>query len=468
MAYNSFLNWYQSQPKPEPEPENRAVAVAETTEKRSYSLSDPNFWRYFNLGPTNLANADVNQHSALSVPPFFCAVLYISQGVAMLDRRVMRRKSDGVHEADAHDLWDFFTGPKPHPHYTWTDFLCALLTNACLGNGYARIHWDYETMRPLYLEHIPMMYVRPEYDQWGNLWYRVSGTLNGKSVSELIPHTDMIHIKGLSLDGVSGYDMTWLHQPTFATGIARQNYTTSVLGKSGFPSIAVKTDVSLDEKEVANIEENLMRRIGGASNAGRPLVLDSGQTVQYLQWSPLDVALEALSNLNVEDVSRITKVPLDFLGRENQGTYGAGVQRSKDFLLHCLSPWIEKIQEEFSCKLFHYSESRSRKYYFEFDSAMYVALDKEAESKMLADQVALTIRTPNEARKAIGLPPVEGGDELLVGVNLLPMSQAVKIAYAKYLSAEGEKAVGGDRLTSTTTDLKAQNGRENGKYANAN
>ena len=452
MPWNSPLTrWFDEHPDL-PVVQNRAVESAlQPTEKRSYSFSDPRFWSYFNLGRTSPANVDVTIDTTLSNPPFFCAVRYISEGVAMLDRKVKRRKADGIHDAETHDLWDFFTGPKPHPHYTWTDFLCALLTNACLGNGYARIHWDYMTMRPMYLEHIPMWFVRPEYDMHGNLWYLISGDISGRVMLDRVPYTDMIHIKGLSLGGVLGYDMTWLHQPTMATGISRQKYAESVMGKGAHPSIAVKFDEELDLSERKNAEENLMNEHGGAINGGRPLVLSKGMDVQYLQWSPLDVALEQLTNLNVEDVCRITKVPRDLMALANQGTYGAGVQRSKDFLLHCLSPWIEKIQEEFSCKLFRHSESAGRKVYFEFDTTMYVALDAKEQSEILVKEVAGSIRTPNEARAGIGLPPLPDGDELLVDINLLPISKAVEIALAKYLSSEGEKARGKQQQTEQQT-----------------
>ncbi len=458
MSWNSPLTrWFEAHPW-QPVPEEREVVEAPAaTEKRSYSLSDPRFWRYFNFGPANLANVDVTTETTLSVPPFFCAVRYISEALAMLDRVVKHRKPDGIHDADTHDLWNFFVGPKPHPHTTWSDFLCALLTNACLGNGYARIHWDYATMRPMYLEHIPMIYCRPEYDNLGNLWYVITGQVGGRTVVEKVPYTDMIHIKGLSLDGVLGYDITMLHQPTLAAGIGRQKHTESVLGKGAHPSLAVQAGEDLDATEVANVEENLMNRIGGAQQSGRPLVLSKGYTVEYLQWSPVDMALEALSNLNVEDVARITKVPRDLLALDTHGTYGAGMQRSKDFLLHCLNPWVEKIQEEFSCKLFYYSESAAKKVWFEFDTSMYVALDKEAESKILVEQVAGSVRTPNEARMAIGLPPLPGGDELLVDINLLPISKAVEVALAKYLSSEGEKAKGKQEEAATSnnqTDLE--------------
>lgn len=453
MSWNSPLTRWQNEHPYQLEVENRAAEVAPKTEKRSYSLADPNFWRYFNLGALNLAKVDVNVNTVLGVPPFFSAVRYISEGVAMLDRKVKHTRADGTHETNEHPVAELINY-RPHAHYTWFDFICALLTNACLGNGYARIHWDYQTMRPLYLEHIPFIYCRPEFGFDGTLWYRISGYLNGRTVSELVPHTDMIHVKGLSLDGVLGYDISMLHQSTFAVGIARGQYAESKLGNSVFPSIVVKTKESLEADIVATREQNLIERVGTSAKAGTPLYLDAEQDLQYIPPPALDAALEQLAGLNVEDVCRITKVPRDLLALDTHGTYGAGVQRSQDFLTHCLGPWIEKIQEEVNCKLFYYSESRKRRYYFEFDTSMYLALDKKAEAEVLVALVAGSVLTPNEARARLQMSPMEGANELFANINSLPLKDLVKVATAKYLSAEGEKLEGQQQSDNTQSSTE--------------
>jgi HK97 family phage portal protein len=460
MAWNSFLTqWFESQSLGLVEEKTEAPA----TEKRSYTLQDPYFWKYFNLGSTTLADVEVNWEAVLGTSPFYSAVRYISEGISMLDRTVKRRTKDGLEEATDHPMYDFFQR-RPHPYYSWFDFFSALLTNACLGNGYAKIHWDEQTGRPMWFEHIPSMYVRPEFDESGALWYLISGSMNGKfSVFERLPYTDMIHIRGLSLDGINGLQTEWLHRDTHGVGIASTRYSAGVMGKGAFPSIAISIDQELDPTEVKNVEDNVMARIGGSNNAGRPLVIPKGQNVQYLQWSPLDVALEAVRTMNVEDVCRITKVPRDLLMLGAEGTYGAGVQRSLDFLTHCLGPWLEKTQDEIKTKAFF--DSEQSEYLFEFDTSLYVSKDEAAESSMLAEGIRATQITPNEARKRKGLPPVEGGDDLMVDINLLPLKDALRIAFAKYLSAEGEKAVGGKSLGGEAEGKTDENGKKQPKPA---
>lgn len=416
--------------------ENRAVEVV-PTESRSYSLSDPQFWSYFGLGNRTKADVPVTEISILGNSAFYSACRYISEGVAMLDRGVKRRKQGRVMDADQHPVSEFLND-APHPHYTWFDLICALLVNALMGNGYARIWRDPMTMRPIYVEHLPQSAVCVDHDQRGNLYYRISGTISGRSVNYDLPPGDIIHIKNLSLDALTGLTTTFLHTDIHGTGIALNQYSAATLGNGAAPSIAISSEDEMSWADLKMARENFMQQYGGSANAGIPIFLGKGQGIEYLSLKPHEVGFAEFSSMNVADVARITKVPLDLLMVENGGTYGAGVQRSKDFLLHCLSPWIEQLQEELTRKLFWQSEQGH--YSFQFDSSMYLSLDAEAQAKVYMGYVAGSIMTPNEVREKLGLPPAKGGDSLMVDINLIPIENGVEIALAKYLSSKGEQA----------------------------
>lgn len=418
--------------------ENRAVE-ATSTESRSYSIADPNFWSYFNLGNRTKADVPVTELTILGNSAFYSACRYISEGVAMLDRGVKRRKQGRVMDADQHPVSEFLND-APHPHYTWFDLICALLVNALMGNGYARIWRAPMTMRPVYVEHLPQSAVMVDYDQWGNLFYRVSGAIGGKSVNYNLPPSDIIHIKNLSLDALTGLTTTFLHTDIHGTGIALNQYSAATLGNGAAPSLAISSEDELTWADLKMARENFMQQYSGSANAGVPIFLSKGQKIEYLSLKPHEVGFAEFSSMNVADVARLTKVPLDLLMVDAGGTYGAGVQRSQDFLTHCLRPWIERIQEEFTAKLFYVKE-RGR-YWMEFDLSMYLELDRAAEVESLTRMVAGTIMTPNEARLKLGLDPVEGGDELLTDINQVPLKNVLEVALAKYLSSEGEKNQG--------------------------
>lgn len=429
------------------------------TEKRSSWSGGWNVPFPFLSSPGNLPKGD---EAALALPAAAAAIQLISRGIAMLDRKVFQRDASGLFETYDHPVSLLMSG-RPHSHYTWFDFLQALLTNACFGSGYAVIHRDAVTTRPVRLELIPYSMCQPEFDQDGELWYRVSGDIAGRFWLRMIPHTDMIHIKGVTLNGVDGRPLTLTHRATFDTGLLAKQYTEGVFNNQARPSIAIRYQQSLTAPERETLESNIMNRHGGVQNAGRPLVLDDGMEVQYLQWSPTDLAIFDFSEMNTRDCCRIFQVPPDMMAVDSSGTYAATKQRSVDFLVHCLGPWREKIEEEFNTKLFYQSEVRRRRNHFRFDAGLYLEMDKKDEATVLTALVAGSIMTPNEARSRLGLNGAVGGDELLTNINNLPLKDVKEIALAKYLSSEGEKLrVEGEQGQNTP------DGEQNQQQANGN
>jgi HK97 family phage portal protein len=273
--------------------------------------------------------------------------------------------------------------------------------------------------------------VYPEYGRDGSLWYRVSGELNGRMVTEMVPAYDMIHIKGFTTNAITGKRISLVHSSTIGAGLAAQRYSENVYGRGAHSSFAVKYDQALEEKEATDIEDRIWNRIGGMDKTGRPFVLDDGMDIERLQWSPDEVLLIDFSRLSAEHASMITQVPMEMLRSESTGTYGAALMRSQNFLTHGLQPYIEKIQEEFNRKLFWVKEYNQRKVFFRFDTSMYVRMDKETEMNVLTGFVAGGVLTPNEARTRLGLVGLPGGDALYIpstmvpAVNLITQQQSI-------------------------------------------
>lgn len=409
-------------------------------QKRTYSLNRPFPFLSSLLPP---GSRPVSVDTVLSNPAFICGSRYISEGVAMLDRRIYR-KDGKVH--DSHPLFPLFNG-RPNEQYTWFDMMSALVVNAIMGNGYLLVHRDERTHRPYGVELIPSEMCWPDYDVDGSLVYRIGGVLNGRVISLIAPIEDVIHIKGITLNGVEGRPMVLTNRSTFAAAEASKVYTESVFQNQARPSIAIKYEQSLTEPERQDIENNIYTRHSGPDKIGFPLVIDDGMSIQYIQWSPHDVALVDFNDLSVRDIGRLLKLSADFLLLDEKGTYGAAKQKSSDFLTHTLGPWKEKIEEEFNTKLFFVSEFTRRTAYFQFDVSKYVQLDKETEASVrekeanrLSKLISSMVLTPNEARAEMGLSPKPGGDVLYGDINFLPLDALVEVALAKHLSMAGEKA----------------------------
>lgn len=451
MAYKSFLSdFYENRPLPGVSESRGSQRTG--TERRDFNLKSAEAQRLFVWGmPPEPNGVVVTDDTLLSSTPFFGAMRYVSEGIMLLGRKVRRREGTRYVDDFEHPN-SYLLRRRPNAYMTWADLIQAWVVNAMLGNGYLRIYWDAFTGRPRSVEHIPSRFVFPEFDTRGFLWYRISGEVNGVQVTTVLPHTDILHLKGLSLDGLLGRKTSTIHRSAHASALSADTYTESVFGKAAFPSIAVKTTEALDATEVALMEQNLMDRIGGAKRAGRPLVLDEGKDVQYLQWSPVDVALEQVKHLSVEQVSQLTKVPRELLGLDNRGTLGAAIQKSKDFFVHTLQPWSEKIEEELNTKLFTEPEVALAQYRFEFDTSLYLSMSEKEKVEMFAIAIKSAQMTPNEAREQMGKDAADGGDKLYGDINFVPLESVAQIALAKYLSSAGEKVLQSENQLSFNTD----------------
>jgi HK97 family phage portal protein len=204
---------------------------------------------YRTVGGTAITNETV-----LTIPPAWSAIRYISEGIASLGRGVFRRDPGGDVFPDHNSPVSFLVDGRPHPQYTFFDFLQTLVTNACLGNGYARIHFDPETARPYALELIPQEYVTEEYSRTGQLFYHVCGALNDQAVNIYLPHTEMIHIKGVSFTGVRGKRLSLVHQSAFSLGVNSAKYSETYFEKGATVGgiLSFPNQLSKEQRDIIN------------------------------------------------------------------------------------------------------------------------------------------------------------------------------------------------------------------------
>jgi HK97 family phage portal protein len=402
-------------------------------EVRSTSLSNPANLSLFGIDTSflNSGPATVTNETVLRVPPAWSAIRYISEGIASLDRGVFRRDSDGDVFPDHDSPVSYLFDGRPHPSYTTFDFLQTLITNACLGNGYARIHFDAQTARPKALELIPQEMVQQYYGPTGQLFYHVSGNLNNQPINVLLPETEIIHIKGVTLTGLLGKRVSLVHSGSFSTSIGAQQYSNAYFEKGASVGGLITFPNALSKEQREVLKQKLEMSHAGSKNAGSIMVLDAGADFKAMQAGPKDAAVIDFRNLTTVEVSQIFKVPLHLLSQLDRATFSNIEQQNQDFVVHCLRPWARKIEEEITTKLFTTSEIRNRRRFFAFDLSAMQMGDMEAQSKFFASAIQNGWMTPNEVRAKKNLNKIEGGDTLFIQQNMAPMDMLGEILNGK-------------------------------------
>ena len=396
---------------------------APASEQRGTSLANTEgIARLLNL-PLTPSAVPVTNKSILGLSPAWAAIRYISETVAAMPIGVYSwdAKNEGYDSRTDHPV-NSVVSSRPHPHYTKFDFFQALIANACLGNGFARIHRD-ASFQPYALELIPPHMVQIDHSDDGSLIYKISGEKAGKSVNITLMDFEMIHIKGVTFNGASGEKISLIHRDNISSSLAAQKYTDNFFSNGTHLSGTLTTDLELSEEQRENAREAFKNAYGGLDNVGTTAVLDMGVKYNRVGLTPQEAALVDFRKLSAEECSRIFKVPMHMLSNLDRSAFSNIEQQSLEFRQYTLPTWTEKVEQEINYKLFSKLEFQKRRAFVMFDYTHLNMADTDSMSKLISAGVQNGVFTGNMFRKWYKQPKHPDGDRLYIQRNLVPVDR---------------------------------------------
>lgn len=407
--YKRFFNVDFPAPKPV---EQRGTSLA-NTEGIAKLLG-------YSLAPSAVP---VTDNSVLGLSPAWAAIRYISETVAAMPIGVYSwdAKNEGYDSRTDHPV-NSVVSSRPHLHYSKFDFFQALIANACLGNGYARIHRD-ANFQPYALELIPPRMVTADYSDDGSMLYKISGERAGKAVEIVLYDFEMIHIKGVTFNGAQGERISLVHRDNISSSLAAQKYTDTFFRQGAHISGTISTDLELSEEQRENAREAFRDSYGGLDKVGTTAILDMGLKYTRVGLTPQEAALVDFRKLSAEECSRIFKVPMHMLSSLDRSAFSNIEQQSLEFRQYTLPTWTEKVEQECNYKLFSKIEFQKRRAFVMFDYTHLNMADTDSMSKLISAGVQNGVFTGNMFRKWYKQPKHPDGDRLYIQRNLVPVDR---------------------------------------------
>jgi len=187
------------------------------------------------------------------------------------------------------------------------------------------------------------------------------------------------------------------------------------LGENWRPSVIVKVDGLVDEMATEEGREALLDKYVKNTEEGRPWVIPS-EFMEVSSIKPLtlgDLAIKDTVELNKTAVASIMGVPPFVLG---VGKYDP--DEWNNFINSTVLPIAREIEQEMTRKLIINS-----KWYFKFNSASLYSYDISKLETVYSDLYVKGLSPGNEVRDRMGLPPIEGLDELVILENYIPLNK---------------------------------------------
>lgn len=387
------------------------------------SVSDAAGWFGMFPGSVAMSGMTVTRATALSIPAVWSAVNTVSATLASLPFDLYERTQNGATTAVNHPVY-YTTKFEPDEYVTGFNFRRALFACACFGNAYARIHRN-GVGRPTRLEHLDSALVQPLLAPDGTLRYRVTygntnPALNGQvyGSQEILFPWEIIHIKGLTLDGMLGEDITQKHKETFGVAIAATQYGSAFFGNGAHLSGVVEAPGVMKPLDLEKIRTSFDTKYAGVANTGRTAVLDGGMQYKKMGLTPEEASLNTTRSFQIRETARIFGIPLHLFQDLGDTTFNNVETMSTQFVTLCLRPWAVQTEQEFAIKTLTREEKRTGRYFYRLNLNGLLRGDTAARTTMYASGITNGWLTRNEARELEDLNTIEGLDKPLFPTNM--------------------------------------------------
>lgn len=357
----------------------------------------------------------VNAKSALTYSSVFQAVSLLSGDVAKLPFHLNRRLEEGGKERAKDHPAFYLMKRKPCPELSSFHFIRTLTAQALLrGNGYAYILRD-GRQRPLEILPLDPDRTFPVRENGRLLYVTTVGDETRK-----LDAANVLHIRGLSSDGLVGYSVVDLAKESFGLGLATERYGSVFFGNGAAASGIIEYPGKLDDTIVDRIRKTWNQMHQGLGNSHRVAVLDAG--VKFNQLTiPNDQAQFLLTRkFQRVEVASWFNLPPHKLGDETRTSRASLEQENQAYLESALDPWLVTWEAECWDKLLTEKEKRSDEYAFEFLRLALLRADAKTRSNFYNTALNGGWMNRDEVRDRENMNPLPDGQgkKFLIPLNM--------------------------------------------------
>lgn len=345
------------------------------------------------------------------------AINRVADAIASVKLGVYR----GDTELTEHSLVTLFR--RPNPLQSYGDYMRAKVSFIMIaGNGYEERFRIGKEVKELYQLRPDRMKIIPSANGIPAAYEYSMG--QNKTRWEVDPRTldsDVRHLKLFNPIN-DWYGMSPIEAGAYAIDQNNEsmNWMQSLLQNSARPSgaLTVKDGGTLSDENFNRLKAQIEEQYSGASNAGRPMLLEGGLDWKQMGLSPTDMGIIDSKFSSARDVALAFGVPPQLLGIPGDNTYSNYAEARLAFWEDTALPLLDMIVHDWNAWLGALYGVEIKP---DIDAIPAIA-EKRLSMWQMADQSQdLTI---NERRALKGYGPIEGGDTLFVQASMIPLSMA--------------------------------------------
>jgi HK97 family phage portal protein len=342
-------------------------------------------------GRETSAGIHINETVALGIPAVYACIRVLTEAIASLPLITYERFDNGDKER-ARDFSLFrILHDAPNPLMTSFELRELLVGHLCLrGNAYCFIERDNGEIVALWPLHPDKVTVEVSGRE---LIYKHQNDGTEKKYSM----GDILHIRGLSADGIIGYSPLTLLRDSFGYAKAVGEYSSSYFRNDASPGGILTTAASLGIQSQKSLREAWAEGHQGKGKHHRVAILDNDLKWQSVGVSPQDSQLIESQKFSVVEIARVFRVPLNLVMDYERSTYSNVTEQNRSFLTHTLQPWLTRIEQAMGKSLL--TESEKEKYFIEYLTQDFLRSDTKTRFESYKIAIDAGFLTIDEVRQ---------------------------------------------------------------------
>lgn len=371
--------------------------------------------------PTTANDVVADPYTALGLCPVQRAVSVVAGDVARLPIQIQKYNDGRWEECDEYPDLDDILNQHTNKYFTSHEWRRHMMTNAMVwGNAFSlisRVAGEVDELIPVRPWDVQLL---PDADRGG--WYYRSSEYGDLDPKDVVHWRMPAHQR-----------MLWGESPIVVArraielGAQQEIAGMQAFKMPGLGKIAITTKETVGADAIRAMQDAFKYAHGTVEGMLRPIVVQNESDVKQVGQSLTDQDWIAARRFTINQVSQMYGVPPQYLYNLENSTQEQTSEMSRAYVDTCLGSYLASIQTELGFKLLPGRESEGR-YRVWFDTAPLVRGTFSEQVTAIQTAIQSGIMTRNEARAMMGYTPIEGGDEVLIGPNMLPVEQNQEMA----------------------------------------
>jgi len=303
-------------------------------------------------GKKTSSGEEVDEETALKFSAVYACVRILSETLAALPFHVYRSESNGNKYVDAgHPLYQLI---HDEPSPLMTSFIFRECMMACVtlwGNAYAFISRNGSYI-PQELQILHPGYVMP-FRSGNKIRYKVKVN---RDAEKIIPAIDMIHVPGLSFDGVKGKSPIETAAENIGLGLALQRFGAEFFANGASLTGTIEHPGKLSDTAYNHLIKSLTEKHVGKDNRHKLQILEEGMKYAPITIPPESAQFLQSRKFQLNEIARIFRIPPHMLADLERSTNNNIEHQGIEFVQYTMLPWCVRFEQEFNRKLFQEDE----------------------------------------------------------------------------------------------------------------